>query len=77
MKMYRINVATEKVNTFIFLGCLFLCNVDTVLNRKWKNLSILTFLLEKFTNNAYVYHKYVLPRFHLIIHFCSLIAVFR
>lgn len=77
MKTYRINVATEKVNTCIFLGCLFLCNVDTILKRKWKNLIILTFVLEKLTKNAYVYHKYVLPGFHLIVHFCSLIAVFR
>jgi len=39
-------------------------------------LIILTFLLEKLTKNAYVHHKYMLPGFHLIIHFCSLIAVF-
>lgn len=59
MKTNKINVAPEKVSTFVFLGCLFLCNVDTILKRKWKNLIILTFLLEKLTKNAYVYHKYI------------------
>jgi len=58
-------------------GVSVLCNVDTVLNRKWKNLIILTFLLEKLTKNAYVYHKYMLPGFHLVIYLCSLRAVFR